>query len=149
MAESSNSPDRWDFFLPRAAYISRPADYIWARVLESARAADTVLSLEKTLSKAWPPDKRFAFELRNGVLVRQYSSGYTQAYDRALKGMVERRMRLSILSVASFWHTAWVNAGQPDLSKLAEKEFTASDSLAFKWLNTAWLGGKIKDREHE
>jgi hypothetical protein len=28
--------------------------------------------------------------------------------------MVERRMRAAIICVASFWYTAWVNAGQPN-----------------------------------
>ena len=35
----------WDFFIGKAEYISNPARFIWARVLESAAAADTVLQL--------------------------------------------------------------------------------------------------------
>ena len=38
--------------------------------------------------------------------------------------MVERRMRQSIFAVASFWYTAWVNAGQPDLRPLSGKSFS-------------------------
>jgi hypothetical protein len=62
--------------------------------------------------------------------------------------MVERRMRQSIYSVASFWFTAWVNAGQPDLSKLSGQVLTTSDSLELNLLNAAWKNGRIKDREH-
>ena len=35
-----------------------------------------------------------------------------------MNGMVERRLRAAILAVGSVWYTAWVDAGQPDLSKL-------------------------------
>ena len=63
--------------------------------------------------------------------------------------MVERRMRQSIYAVASFWYTAWVNAGQPDLTKLTNKEFSADDLKEFESLNAAWKNGPIKGREHE
>jgi hypothetical protein len=33
--------------------------------------------------------------------------------------MVERRMTDAILATGSFWYTAWVNAGAPDLNKLS------------------------------
>ena len=32
--------------------------------------------------------------------------------------MVERRMRAAIKLTADMWYTAWVDAGQPDLSEL-------------------------------
>ena len=58
-------------------------------------------------------------------------------------------MRQSIFAVASFWYTAWVNAGQPDLTKLTNKEFSADDLKEFENLNSAWKNGAIKGREHE
>jgi protein tyrosine phosphatase len=39
-----------------------------------------------------------------------------------LKGMVERRMRASTHAVASFWYTAWVDAGQPNLSEISHSK---------------------------
>jgi hypothetical protein len=33
-----------------------------------------------------------------------------------MNDMVERRMRAAIHAVSSAWYTAWVDAGQPDLS---------------------------------
>ncbi len=63
--------------------------------------------------------------------------------------MVERRMRQSIFAVASFWYTAWINAGQPDLKKLSNKEFTAEDLKEFEELNNNWRNGKIVGREHD
>jgi len=139
----------WDFFIGKAEYIHHPADYIWKRVLESAVAADTVLLFEKKLSQQFPGDQKYSFEERNGVVIRQYSAAFTRAYDAMMKGMVERRMRQSIFSVASFWYTAWVNAGQPDLTKLSNKEFSAEELKEFESLNNAWKNAGIKGREHE
>ena len=138
---------QWDFFIGKADYIQRPGDFIWTRFLESAKASDSVLKFEKDLSKTFSSDRKYGFENRNGVTIRQYSSDYSNAYDKALNGMVERRMRQAIYAVASFWYTAWVNAGQPDLSKLTNKEFTAEDLKEFEELNNQWKGGKIKGRE--
>jgi len=70
--------------------------------------------------------------------VRQYASAYAHAYDAALQGMVERRMRQSIFAVASCWYTAWVNAGQPDLKDLAGKTFTEADIKEFEELDLQW-----------
>jgi len=139
----------WDFFIGKADYIKDPADFIWQRVLESAVAADTVLRYEKELSEQFPSDQKFSFETRNGVVARQYSSAFTKAYDMKLKGMVERRMRMAIYSVASFWYTAWVNAGEPDLTHLSNKEFSADDLKEFENLSNNWRNNKIKGREHD
>ncbi len=139
----------WDFFIGKAEYISHPAAFIWKRVLESAAASDTVLAFEKKLGSRFDPDRKFAFEDRNGLITRQYSEAYTKAYDALLKGMVERRMRQSVFAVASFWYTAWVNAGQPDLGKLNHREFSPGDRQAFEALNNAWRNGAPKGRTHE
>lgn len=141
----------FDFFIGQAQYIPDPLQFTWDRVLESARAADTVLLFEKRLSRKFPSDKKYAFENRNGKLTRQYSSAYTRAYDRMLNGMVERRMRQSIFAIASFWYTAWVNAGQPSLDALLKKSPAptlpagGSDSLMQSWQS----GGRMIGRQEE
>ena len=90
----------WDFFIGKAVYISNPGDFIWKRILESAAAADTVLKYEKELSIHFPKDQQFAFEERNGIIVKQYSTAYSTAYNKKLNNMIERRMRQSIFAVA-------------------------------------------------
>ena len=139
----------WDFFIGKAEYIQDPGNFIWQRVLESAAAADSVLKFEKELTLAFPADQKFSFEYRNGVIIRQYSSSFTKAYDAKLKGMIERRMRQAIYAVASFWYTAWVNAGEPDLTKLTNREFSEDDLKEFESLNAAWKNNLVKGREHE
>jgi hypothetical protein len=139
----------WDFFIGKAEYIPNPSAYIWKRIGESGAAADTVLQLEKELSRSFPSSQKFSFEERNGLIIRQYSSAFSKAYDEKLKGMIQRRMRLSIYSIASFWYTAWVNAGQPPLSPLDTNLFTEQDQAEFEKLNQAWRTGKMQGREED
>lgn len=139
----------FDFWIGKAEHLKNPGQFIWARVLESAAAADTVLRFERELTETTATDQKYSFENRNGVTIRTYSTSFTTVYHKKLNGMVERRMRQSIFAVASFWYTAWVNAGQPDLKKLSNREFTAQELKEFEELNTNWRKGKIVGREHE
>lgn len=139
----------WNFFIGKAEYIHNTQHFIWQRVLESAAAVDTVLTYEKKLSLQFSTDKQFAFEARNGVIQRQYSSAYSIAYNNGLNGMIERRMRQSIFAVASFWYTAWVDAGQPHLAKLTGKEFSEEELKEFEELNKAWRSVTMIGRKEE
>lgn len=106
---------QYDLLLGRADYLKDPLQFIWQRVYESGAAADTVLRSEKELSRAFEDHERMSFEYRNNKLVKQYSEKYASRYHKQLNGMVERRMRASIYAIASFWYSAWIDAGQPDL----------------------------------
>lgn len=138
---------QFSFFIGRAGYIYNPSKYIWDRVLESAAAADSVLSTEKNLSSTFPADQKFAFETRNNIILRQYSTAYSMAYNKKLNGMVERRMRQSVYTTASFWYTAWVNAGQPDLKNLPNKDFDPEDLKEFEALHAFWKNDTLSGRE--
>jgi hypothetical protein len=118
----SRLPELWgenyDYIVERSIYIDKPRDLIWRIVAASYAATDTVLKTEKEISKKFPPDKKYSLELVGNSLKSVYSPEYASKYSQALDHMVERRMRLSIFDVGSFWYTAWVNAGQPDLEKM-------------------------------
>ena len=77
---------------------------------------DSVLSIEKRLSKEFPLDRQFCYDERLSQTVRIQCEEYADAYSRAMGTMVEDQMRSSIHAIGSLWYTAWVNAGQPDLS---------------------------------
>lgn len=139
----------WSFFIGKAEYIKKTGDFIWKTVAESGAAADTVLSCERQLNNKFPGDQKYAFEDRNGKVIRQYSSAYARAYNDLMKGMVERRMRSSIYAVASFWYTAWVDAGQPDLTNLTNRAFSEKDLKEFELLNQSWRNNNIKGRGEE
>jgi hypothetical protein len=131
----------FNYIIGKAAYLSEPTDFIWHRVLESANAADSVLILERNLNTHFSQQEKYAFENRNGLLVKQYSSRYTIAYNFILNGMVERRMRQAIYAVASFWYTAWINAGQPNLSVITNQEFSEENIKELEGLNKSWKTG--------
>jgi hypothetical protein len=79
------------------------------------------LRIEKILTQQFTADQKYSYEERNGLTVRVYSREFTTAYALALGGQVERQMKRSIKLIADFWYTAWINAGQPDLSSLKQE----------------------------
>lgn len=132
---------KFNFVIGKSKYLFDPADFIWNRVLESALAADSVLFYERYLNSIFPQNEKYAFENRNGLLVKQYSQQYTLFYNELLGGMVERRMRQAIFAVASFWYTAWVNAGQPDLNSIFKQKLSVTEMIEFEQLNREWSAG--------
>ncbi|PWG79645.1 zinc dependent phospholipase C family protein [Pararcticibacter amylolyticus] len=134
---------RYDFAVGKARYIENPLKEAWSILKGSYSGKDSVFSIEKELSEKFPSDKKYSYSERNGKIIRQYSLAYSAAYHKALKGMVEKRMRSAILETGCFWYSAWVDAGQPDLSgfKTGKSKRTQSgqeDDQPFK--NTKILG---------
>ena len=135
----------YDFFVGRAKYIESPLNFIWDRVQESFAGVDSVLSFERDLSSSLPEDQKYSFETRGNSNMKVYSAEYSKAYSDMLDGQVERRMRSAVVAVGSYWYTAWVDAGQPDLDKLIKGKITlAVDSAE---VETTTPGLKV--REHE
>lgn len=110
--------DEYDYFVGKAKYLSQVLDFAWDAVHASNNAVDSVLSMEKQLSDSLSSDEKYTYEQRGNVIIQTYSKEFCDAYQSMMNGMVERRMREAIISVGSIWYTAWVDAGQPDLSTL-------------------------------
>jgi hypothetical protein len=109
------------FWVGKASYVKDPQQALWEAVYCAHVQVDSVLRIEKILSQQFPADQKYSYEERNGLTVRVYSREFTEAYALALNGQVERQMRASIKMIADFWYTAWINAGQPDLSLLKQE----------------------------
>jgi hypothetical protein len=139
----------FNYWAGKAVYLADTRAFTWKIILESAVAADSVLRLEKALSRRFPPQQRFAYEPRNGLLVRTHAAAYTLAYHRSMGNMVERRMLGAMAAVASYWYTAWVDAGQPSLQELAGKALPAEQLEALRRLDRQWKHGLLQGREHE
>ncbi|SHO64817.1 zinc dependent phospholipase C family protein [Algoriphagus zhangzhouensis] len=129
----------YSLWVGKAEYIKNPQLAIWDAVLEAHSLVDSVLLIEKELTQEFPEDQKFSFEERNKLTVRVYSQDFSNTYSERLDGMVEKQMKKSIKMIADFWYTAWINAGQPNLSNLdhviIEEEIIVPDS-------------RIKVREH-
>jgi hypothetical protein len=111
----------YSFWVGKATYVSDPQQALWETVARAHSQVDSVLRIEKILTQQFRPDQKYSYEERNGVMVRVYSREFTEAYSLALDGQVERQMKLSVKMIADFWYTAWVNAGQPNLSSLKQE----------------------------
>lgn len=111
--------EQYDVWLGVATYRKDISADIWEAVASSHIAMDSVLQMERILTDSFKSDKKYSFELRNNVLTRTYSRGFSEAYHRMLSGQVERRLRASVQMVADVWYTCWINAGQPDLQALS------------------------------
>ena len=89
--------------------------------LDSKYYNGRVLIIEKDLTLEFPSDQKYVFENRGQSLVKVYSKEFSLEYSKRMNDMVEERMRAAILSIASYWYTAWVNAGQPNLDSFDNK----------------------------
>jgi hypothetical protein len=102
-----------------------------------------VLQLERVLSKTFPADKKYVMEKRGKREVKDYSVEYSRAYQTLLHGMVQRRMRSAVLAVGSYWYSAWVDAGQPDLNKLIKQPLNAGQMHKIQKEEAIFKSGKI------
>jgi hypothetical protein len=141
--------EEYNYLVGRAAYIKSPLNSIWDAVEKSHSYLDSVLWIEKDISKKMPTDQKYAFEQRGRTTVRQYSQQFALAYHNRMGDMVESRMRKAIVMVGSLWYTAWVDAGQPDLESIGKK--VSQEELLKKKedLENTIRGKKIKGREHD
>lgn len=138
----------FNYFVGKADYIENPSVFFWDIVLSSNALVDSVLLIEKELSQQFPQDKQYCFDQRGESTVRTQCKEYAAAYRKRMKGMVEERMKNSIYSIGCAWYTAWIDAGQPDLSDMKSndnyellKAQKQSDEVKLK-------GGQIKGRDH-
>ncbi len=139
--------DDYDFFVGKANYIKAPQTYIWERVEESFAAVDSVLRYERDLTTKIGEEKKYSYETRGQVNMKVYSQEFSRAYSNMLDGQIERRMKSAVISIGSFWYTAWIDAGQPDLSKLMENLTTNTpDSTE---ADTTKNDIRLRIREHD
>jgi len=136
--------ESYDYWVGRAKYIDKPIENAWKAIKESHAGVDSVLKFEAQLNAKYSADKKYSFENRGATMLKVYSVEYTTDYDKMLDGMVERRMRASIIDVGSMWYTAWVNAGKPDLDHFGDKEVSDSLVNAQKLEEEKIKTGKVK-----
>jgi hypothetical protein len=137
----------YDFFTGRAKYIEDLRSQCWMAFEGSFGAKDSVLQLEKEVSELVGEQQKYVFEQRGTQTVKTYSRSFSRAYHDALNGMVERRMRASILFVGSIWLSAWIDAGQPLLESQSFPEPNEEELKELISIEQAYLKGKIIGRE--
>ena len=138
--------ENYDYFVGKSRYVKSVLDFAWDAVKTSHLALDSVFDFEKQLTNEFPSDQKYSYEQRGNTTVLTYSTAFSDAYHLRLNGMVERRMRDAILAVGSIWYTAWVDAGQPDLTQLQNKPPSAELLKEFEQLDQHYHHDKNKGR---
>ena len=137
--------EKYDYFIGKCQYVPSVIDFSWEAVKASHIALDSVFRLEKEVTADFPTDKKYSYETRGNITSQVYSFDFSQEYNKRMNGMVERRLRYAIIAVGSIWYTAWVDAGQPDLTKLLNSKLSSEiiremDTLEVQFKNKKHLG---------
>ena len=136
----------YDYFVGKGKYVKSIVDFAWEAVEASHLALDSVLRIEKELTAEFPSDKKYSYEQRGNTTISVYSYDFSQEYHKRMNGMVERRLRAAIIAVGSIWYTAWVDAGQPDLSALQNVQPSAELLEEMRQLEEHFHNDKHKGR---
>ncbi|RFZ82072.1 S1/P1 Nuclease [Mucilaginibacter terrenus] len=135
--------DGYNYNVGKAKYINNPLSEAFRICRSSFASADTVLRMERMLNKQFKDATKYAMEQRGTRMVKVYSLAYSRAYHKLLKGMVQRKMRASIASTGSFWFSAWVDAGQPDLNKLIATPLSLEQRRKLNEEDALYRKGKV------
>ena len=138
--------DRYNFFTGKAVYINNPMKYAWNICRNTYQSLDSVLAMEKKL-KSFRPDQKYTFVKNNNKIIRTYAEPYAAAYHDLLNGMVEKQMRASVLAIGSYWFSAWVDAGQPNLRNMIKRELSEEEKIKEAMEEYRFQNGKILGRE--
>jgi hypothetical protein len=140
--------DSYDFFVGKASYLENPQVTIWDGVAAAHGCVKTVLAEEKQLAEKFK-ERKYSFETKGRQTVKVYSLEYSKAFHKILEGMVERQMRTAIKMIGDFWYTAWVDAGQPDLTLLIDYKPTEQELLKRRKEIEEWKNKIVNSREHQ
>jgi len=141
--------ENYDYFVGKPEYIANTTEWFWNTVFDSHSMVDSVLSIELALRQTFPADRQMCPDMRLGRAVVAPCREFSAAYSAALNNMVERRMRAAIHAVSSAWYTAWVDAGQPDLSNMNLEAPTEEEKKEEAEMQKMFNDGKILGRPEE
>ena len=145
---------KFNYNTGEADYIKNVDAEIWRMINQTHTLVDTLLLADRELKKNFPTGEIYRKDsegntFKNKFNAPVFSAEYCEQYNRKLNGMIEKQMRLSIKATASFWYTAWINAGKPDLSGLDPADQTARNSKNIKKELKLLKQGKLMDVKSE
>lgn len=138
---------KYNYLVGKAIYINDPLKEAWKIIRHTHLLVDSVLLLEADLNRSFPADRKYSYSERNHQVMKQYSEAYSRAYHERMNNMVEKQMQLAILAIGSYWFSAWVDAGQPQLENFPKKRSASADKRAEAEQNIRFNKGKIIGRE--
>ena len=137
----------YNFKTDTARYITDIPAETWKIIRQSHSLVKQLLLAEKKMRNSFTSNNMYK-KNSSGETVMFYNSPvfsdeYATQFHKALNGMVQQQLRLSIFEVSCFWYTAWVNGGRPDLISLDDPHLTKQNSKNYKTELKAWERGKI------
>ena len=123
--------------VPEAHYYPDVHKAIWDMIYDTHSFVKPLLDIDKKLRTSTPENKVFVVDADGKVVKTKYNTvqftdEYANKLNKDLNGMVESQMKKAITATSSFWYTAWVNAGKPDLSDLDSAAVTQRNNQALK-----------------
>ncbi|WP_166924200.1 zinc dependent phospholipase C family protein [Flavobacterium poyangense] len=123
--------------VPKAHYYDDVHKATWDIINDTHSLVQPLLDIDKKLRTSTPENKVFVMDANGKAVKNKYNSAkfsddYAEKLHNELNGMVENQMKKAIIATSSYWYTAWVNAGMPDLSDLDSEEVTLRNSNALK-----------------
>ena len=120
----------------------------WDLIMDTHSLVPALLSADKGLRTKLPVNQIFVTDAEGNIVKNKYNGvKYTDEYagkfNTALNGMVESQMKKAVTATASFWYTAWVNAGKPDLSNLDASALTKRNAKCLKKDNKLFKKGDL------
>ncbi len=137
----------YKFSTGQPKYIYNIQNEIFDIINNSYHLSEITLAVEQILKNKTPKEKIFQPKTPEDTSKRvpKRTVEYARAYDDALNGMVQKQMMSSIESVSSFWYTAWVNAGKPELTSLDDEHLTEQNHKNYNRELKAFKNGKINN----
>ncbi|MFV5684640.1 zinc dependent phospholipase C family protein [Flavobacterium sp. GB2R13] len=137
-------------------YIENVDQATWDIIFDTHSLVAPLLAADKKLRTSTPENKMYVVDEAGNIVKNKYngvlySDEYATKFHQELNGMVESQMKKAITATASFWYTAWVNAGKPDLSTLDTEALTKRNKKSLKQDSKLFkkgsLFGLVNDKE--
>jgi hypothetical protein len=149
--------NEYRFNIEKPNYIENVEKKTWEIIFDTHSLIEPLLAADKKLRTSTPENKIFEIDAEGKLAKNKYNSPiysdeYARQFHHALNGMVEIQMKKAIVATSSFWYTAWINAGKPDLSDLDANELTQRNARSLKkdlkLFNNAKLFGMVIKSEN-
>jgi S1/P1 Nuclease len=144
----------YNFHTEEAKYIENVETATWALIMDSHRLVEPLLLADRKTKETFPTENIFQKDDKGDPAKNKFndlifSDQYTTKFNEAMNGMVENQMRKAIVATSSFWYTAWVNAGKPNLDDLDLPDLTNRNKKLLKQDLKLWNKGKVFGLESE
>ncbi len=144
----------YNYHTPEAHFIPDVRKELWEILRSSHKLKDTLLLADKNTKLKLGADHVYKMDASGSPVKNKFgqpihSDEYSKAFHEALKGMVEKQLQKAIVETSSFWYTAWVNAGKPDLTSLDPAPLTARNKKLLDEEKELWKKGKLFGVESE